>query len=532
MKRNKSKKRGSFFTLLVRNYIVFTIAIGLAIVSLVTISSIRVAQILKEPKVKDVVDYASLLSTEQYGEIPIEYLMGKGSYIKVLDKDNKIVYESDPKKFGDNLTKGEVECIQNYAPYGETYVEEYYNDKGEKNTSITIYYNEEYEKKDKIYIVDKDLNLIYTNTKTKKKSFTKREFEYLTGEYPQGYDIKKYNFHDKNNNDLMLIMYVPTFREETMKKIDRITIITLIGFAIIYIILITIFIIWMNRKVKRPVNLLNKAIVNFKNGEREKYLNYDGPQEFYDICESFNDMSRQLYESEKKSEKLEEDKQKMLADISHDLKTPITVIKGYSKVVCDNLVCEEEKNQYLMTIYKKADNLDQLINTFYEYSKMEHPEYKLTLEKLDICEYTRAYLAEKYDELYISGVELEADIPEEPIYCNIDKVQLKRVFENIVSNTLKHNNEGISILFEVEILEDKVKIIIADNGCGIPKDIAKSIFEPFVVGQKSRTKQGSGLGLAISKKIIEGHEGSIKLISSRDNYKTLFEISLPIKIEK
>ena len=90
------------------------------------------------------------------------------------------------------------------------------------------------------------------------------------------------------------------------------------------------------------------------------------------------------------------------------------------------------------------------------------------------------------------------DIPEEIIYCSIDKLQIKRVFDNLVSNAQKHNKNQISILFRVEKYEDKVKINIADNGYGIPEEIKNEIFEPFVVGEKSRTKKGSGLGLAIT----------------------------------
>ena len=170
-----------------------------------------------------------------------------------------------------------------------------------------------------------------------------------------------------------------------------------IRIILIYIVLIIIFIVWLNYKVKKPINILNEAIVEFKNGKRQNYLEYDGPQEFCDICDSFNDMSKKLYDSEQKRKKLEEDKQQMLADISHDLKTPITVIKGYSKAICDNLVDEDEIDQYLMTINRKADDLDELINTFHEYSKIDHPNYNFKFEKTDICEFTRIYLAQKYE---------------------------------------------------------------------------------------------------------------------------------------
>ncbi len=526
MKISKSIK-GSLFTLLVRNYIFFTMAIAILLGTIMLISNYRYDTVLMEPKVNDLVDYASLVSKEEYGEIPIENLMGKGSYIEVLDKYNNVVYKSKGNIEKKKYTNGELECIQNYSPQCEIKVEEYYNFKNEKNTSITInYYNDEIT--DKIYIVGSDLSLIYTNTKTNKKFFTESEFKYLSRQDYKEYDIRKYKFKNKSDEEFTLISYIPTFNDSMVKRLNKISNESIIAFIIVYIILAILFILWMNRKIKKPLKILNGAIVDFKNGIRKNYLHYEGPKEFADIFHSFNDMSRKLYESEQRTKRLEEEKLKMLADISHDLKTPITVIKGYSKAVCDNLVSEGEKNQYLMTIYQKADNLDELINTFHEYSKMEHPEYKLVLEKMDICEYIRAYLAQKYNELYISGVELNADIPESVIYCDIDKVQLKRVFENLVSNTLKHNKNKVSILFKIKKIDDKVRIIIADNGVGISKSIAKNIFEPFVVGEKSRTKQGSGLGLALSKKIIEAHNGSIRLVDAKTNYKTVFEILLHI----
>lgn len=527
----KSKKN-KFLTLLIRNYIVFTVIIILSISCISYGVNHEIRNIMGSPRIKELVDYASVILDKEVGEIDkscIDKLTGKDSFIQLLDKNNKVVYESDPTKVKKIFTEGELNCIQDYYDNPYIDIQKYKNDKGEKNISVSItYYDENDNIHNQIYVVDEELNLIYTNTADKRKSFTKNEFKYLTGTYLKGYDIRKYSFKNKNKENMTLLIYMPSFTKEIYSKINHTYIWAFIIFIIIYIILILIFIIWLNHKVKRPINLLNQALVSFKNGEREYYLEYDGSQEFCDICNSFNDMSRKLYNSEKRSKNLEEEKQEMLADISHDLKTPITVIKGYSKAICDNLISEEEKDQYLMTIYKKADDLDDLINTFYEYSKLEHPDYKLVLERVDLCEYARIYLADKYEELDIIGVDIEADIPDDPIYCNIDKVQLKRVFENIISNSLKHNKKELSILFELKKDCNRMKINIADNGYGIPKDICANIFEPFVVGEKSRTKKGSGLGLAISKKIIEAHGGSIQLVNPKENYKTQFEIVLSV----
>lgn len=529
MKRNKS----NFFTILVRNYIIFTGVIVITIIGILWFMDYEVEKIINEPKVKELVDYASIISYNESGEINeerIHELIGKNSFIQILDKNNNVIYESNPGKAKNKFTDKELEYIPNYYDNSYVDVHSYVNDKKQKNicVSITDYDNED-NIQNKIYVVDENLNIIYTSTNDSKKSLTKTEFRYLTGTYPKGYDIRKYSFKNKNNEKLTFVIYTPSFTNEVYNKIQVVDRVGVMAFILIYILLIIVFVCWLNYKVKKPINILNEAIIKFKNGERENYVEYNGTQEFSDICRSFNDMSRKLYDSERKRESLEQEKQKILADISHDLKTPITVIKGYSKAVYDNLISEDEKDQYLMTIYKKADDLDKLINTFHEYSKLEHPNYKLVLKKVDICEYARIYLAEKYEELYLIGVEIEAEIPDHSIYCNIDEFQLKRVFENIISNSIKHNKKNLSILFAIKEDLNNIKINIADNGYGIPKEIHKDIFEPFVVGEKSRTNEGSGLGLAISKKIIQAHGGNIKIVDPKGKYKTEFEIILPIK---
>ncbi|QHI73002.1 sensor histidine kinase [Aminipila terrae] len=232
---------------------------------------------------------------------------------------------------------------------------------------------------------------------------------------------------------------------------------------------------------------------------------------------------------------MEEQRQKMLADISHDLKTPITTIQGYAKALADGMIAEEEQKKYLNKIYNKSIELTDLINTFYEYSKLEHPDFSFCFESIEIYEFLREYLAERYEEISDKGFELELDIPEDHAFCNVDKFQLKRAFDNIVNNSIKHNPKGTRLFINVTMDEQQslnkfVRIVIADNGVGIPQELTASIFDPFVVGDDSRTsKQGSGLGLSISRKIIEGHGGNIALETGEEKgYKTAFKIFIPL----
>ena len=274
--------------------------------------------------------------------------------------------------------------------------------------------------------------------------------------------------------------------------------------------------------------MLEKAMTSYSTPSEKTTLSYSGPKELEQIISTFNDMSERLNDSEKKRIQTENEKQKMLADISHDLKTPITVIQGYAKAVSEGLVPQDEEKRYLDTICAKAENLSELINKFYEYSKLEHPEFNLVREKADLCEYFREYLAAKYEELDLQGFDMDIDIPDQIIEYSFDRFQLKRVFENIISNSVKVNPQGTTIYAAMKQEDGKIKIYLGDNGVGIPDNIRDDIFNPFIVGNESRTSgQGTGLGLAIARLIVESHGGDIRLADDKNGrYKTLFEIVL------
>ncbi len=276
----------------------------------------------------------------------------------------------------------------------------------------------------------------------------------------------------------------------------------------------------------------------FADGDRGQAVEYSGSAEFVQICDSFNNMSKQLRRSEHAKMEMEEQKRKMLADISHDLKTPITTIQGYAKALADGLIASEEQKKYLNKIYNKSVGLTELINTFYEYSKLEHPDFSYSFKIIEIVEFLREYLADRYEEISDKGFELELEITEERAACSIDKLQLKRAFDNIINNSLKHNARGTKIFITAGIVNKpsdseenaEVEIVMGDNGVGIPAEIAGVIFDPFVIGDDSRnSRQGSGLGLSISKKIIEGHGGRITLENQEEKgYCTAFKIRIPI----
>lgn len=306
---------------------------------------------------------------------------------------------------------------------------------------------------------------------------------------------------------------------------------------IIMVLTITMFMWIILKKVHSELHSFETALDSISDVEVEDWevltINSD-IKEFDSICHSYNRMVERLQKSEQSRSRLEGQRRQMTADISHDLKTPITVIRGYAKALSDGVTDEEAQQKYLDAIYTKTEMVAELIDTFHEYSKLDHPQFGFEMKEGNLCEYFREYLAMKYEELDLAGFELEAELPDEPIIFTFDHQQFKRVFENLITNSFRHNKAGTTIFASITDDRNAVVIHIGDNGKGIPKELRETIFEPFVVGSRSRTaNKGSGLGLAISKRIVEAHGGVISLIDDPAGIqKTLYEIVLKKPAEK
>lgn len=214
-------------------------------------------------------------------------------------------------------------------------------------------------------------------------------------------------------------------------------------------------------------------------------------------------------------------------DLSHDIKTPITTIRGFSAALYEGLIEDEEKKErYYKSIYNKAEHVGELVDDLFEFVKMDSTQYVLKLEKVDICEFVRQVVVNHYDEIEEKNLELIVKIPEEAINLNIDEKLFRRVISNLIQNAIKYNPKGTKIRVEVKEFKSYVIIEIADSGIGIKSELQDSVFDPFVRGDESRSSDGSGLGLAIAKKIVENHCGEIELFTNRKDESTVFSIRM------
>ena len=221
-----------------------------------------------------------------------------------------------------------------------------------------------------------------------------------------------------------------------------------------------------------------------------------------------------MEESElKKNREYEKQRNLMLSDIAHDLRTPMTSISGYAKALDDDMIPEEKKHEIYKAIQTKSARMNDLIGLLFDYVRLDSEGYALNTEPLDICELVRENVASMYQDIEDAGMELDIDIPEIVVIRNIDRVQFTRVITNLINNVIKHNDTSTMIGAYVYADYMTLKIMICDDGALIDEETAEHIFEPFVTGDGSRnTKGGTGLGLSIVHKIINMHGGEIELI--------------------
>lgn len=298
--------------------------------------------------------------------------------------------------------------------------------------------------------------------------------------------------------------------------------------AISFFLIILFFVGRIKKRILVPLEALNVEISEFNLTGKDVSIPTAKLNEIDEITWNFINMTERLRDSNKKREDAEEERRRIFAGISHDLRTPITVIKGYSAAISDGLVTNEDADKYIRAIHSKAENLSELINMLYEYSRLEHPGFAPNLKEDDICEFVREYLAAKYEELDIAGCGLVVNIPDKKIMCSFDAYQLQRVFDNIINNSIKHNAPGIKIYVRINEGEDIIIITIRDSGKGIPQSIGDSIFEPMVTGSEYRpVDEGSGLGLSIARTIVKAHGGDIKLLQSSEVPGAIFKIIMP-----
>ena len=282
--------------------------------------------------------------------------------------------------------------------------------------------------------------------------------------------------------------------------------------------------LWIYRSVATPLVKLRKATQNIKDGNLDFVLDVEGTDEFAELCRDFEEMRRRLKESAEEKLVLDKENKELISNISHDLKTPITAVKGYVEGIMDGVADTPEKmDRYVRTIYNKTVEMDHLINELTFYSKIDTNRISYTFSKLNVEDYFSDCAEEVGLELETRGIQLcYANYVDSDVQVIADGEQIRRVIHNIISNAIKYMDRGKGmkgiIQIRVKDVGDFVQVEIEDNGKGIAAKDLPYIFDRFYRTDVSRNsaKGGSGIGLSIVRKILEDHGGKVWATSRED----------------
>jgi len=303
------------------------------------------------------------------------------------------------------------------------------------------------------------------------------------------------------------------------------------GIAVIIVVVLasTIFTRSQVRRLLRPVDVLIQAAKRVEGGNLSSPIDYDGTDEFTAVCIAFDHMQQHLLQEREKNAGYERARTDLVAGISHDLRTPLTSVKGYLKGLRDGVANTPEKqSQYLEIAYRKACDMERLLQQLFYFSKLESGNLPLSLSPTDLGEFVRRFVSETREELAPMGGEINLRGTPAAHPVQLDGEQMYRVLTNLKENALRYARAGPLVLtLTVWRQRDKECLRFADNGPGVLPEQLPRLFERFWRADQARSSsggKGSGLGLYVVKHIVEAHGGTI---TARNDHGLVFDIELP-----
>ncbi len=375
-------------------------------------------------------------------------------------------------------------------------------------------------------VVRKGSTVIYSSSRLNKNDVENRlpDFAYYRGEddrhgrhhqnwldHDDRFSLRQFDFYfaDHSPGSVFLVTNVGPIERFAQKFFWPL----LLALLLILIITSGLLTYIVARSIARPIESLTEAANQIKEGNLDFAVENSSPDEIGQLYHAFEEMRCRLKASVELRLQYEDNRKELITNISHDLKTPVTAIKGYTEGIIDGVAASPEKmEKYIRTIYTKAEDMDRLIDELLLYSTLDIGKEPFNFERVDIKRYLQDSAEELQLDLEKKNIELALlmDDEEEPLLVIADREKIKRVICNIVENAAKYMDKVDGrISLSLQETDAEVLIDISDNGPGIPAPSLPHVFERFYQGDPARTRGGSGLGLAIAKRIIEEHGGQI-----------------------
>ncbi|AUN18265.1 two-component sensor histidine kinase [Clostridium botulinum] len=296
---------------------------------------------------------------------------------------------------------------------------------------------------------------------------------------------------------------------------------------ILIIIIIILSILLLNDKIKtKRITAKLKEILKENSRERIKFYNLSTNKK--ELVREINIFLDRYQSISIDNKNYKEHHQKMISNISHDIRTPLTALMGYVDLLSDNSITKEKKEEYISIIRERGTTLKDLMEEFFQMAKLECNDVEITIEKFNISEVVRKNIITFMNEINERNITPEINIGDEEVFALGDKNYTSRIITNLISNSLKYGYEGNVI--GIDLKEDNKSVILSiwDKGKGIDKNELPYIFDRLYTGEKSRNRsfQGSGLGLSIVKNMTQHMNGSITA-QSIPYEKTIFTVNIP-----
>lgn len=378
-------------------------------------------------------------------------------------------------------------------------------------------------------IIDLEGRVINSTEENLPMEMSLQSFSFDNWQYDSKEEIIQYNAPLIKNNKIenIVLFYIPKdkiieFRNDQSSK----WIYKTISFAMLIGIIITIYKIYklVNKDILEPIEEMHKSSTEILKGNYLKKVKYDYYGEIGEFSHEFEKMRDGLLVASEEAGKLKVAEKELLACISHDLKTPIANISGYCEGIIDGVVKEEKDvKRYAGIILKKVKVLTKLLDDILELSKAEINQMSINKQEIYSKEFFEELLEEISMDVCSSGriFTLEGEIPNLLMYIDVEKIT--QVMNNIISNSIKYTKRDGIINVSFFRINEGLEIRVKDDGIGIGANELSLVFDKFYRGEKHRNQNipGSGLGLAIAKYIVEMHNGSIKLLSDKQNGTTV-----------
>ena len=282
------------------------------------------------------------------------------------------------------------------------------------------------------------------------------------------------------------------------------------------------------KHIMEPLDELAAGAKRIKENDLTEDINYSGDIEFENVCDTFNKMQKHILREQEKNRKYEKARTDMIAGISHDLRTPLTAIRGTIKGLMDGIASTPEKqDRFLETAYRRTGEMDLLLNQLFYLSKIETGNMPITLRKIEISSFIKNYVQAKQGLMETGKEELVEETKEITAEVAVDPEQLQRIFDNLLENSRKYG-EKVPLKMKIGLRKTPGGILIrfSDNGVGVPENKLPYVFDEFYRVDESRNKkEGNGLGLYIVKYLIVVMGGTVRA-ENEDGFVVSMELPL------